>query len=436
MKNKNLKTEDLKKYASGALSDKEANRVERSLLEQPLYADAVEGFEAIKQDKIDLETTNNDLKNRLLGRVKVGKIAKTPTKIIPLWQSVSIAASVLLLIGLGLYLFNENTDNQAVSINQNPKKEDVAAKETESLKDEKSIDKTIIQPNAKPKSNAAPIINSDSYSDSEMANATIIESKSTITEEVLSEAPLTAAAPVEKPKPEEIRSRETKKEAEGNDKADLAKESAPPPMPRSSAEGSRLGGSMITGTVVDEDNEPLKGVAIYLKGTTKTAKTDEKGQFFMDGLRKGNSLIMNFNAMPTQEVFVNNSIVGKIIYSEDPNKLNKFEPKVKKVGDPQDLSNFIDTRPEFGWIMYQDYLKENTKMPAQALEKGIKGKVNIRFKVNEEGQISDLQITKSVGYGCDQEAIRLITEGPKWFPAFRYGKKTTVTKTVIIKFGE
>jgi TonB family protein len=432
MKNKKLiSTEELKKYASGKLLDKDANRVERSLLDQPLYADAVEGFEVIEQDKIDTNSVNIDLKNRLRERVQADKITHRPTKIIPIWQPISIAASVLLLIGLGFYLFNKNIDNQSVSIN-NPKSEKAKIASTQPLADSSFVDSREQSILSKSKKIDANNKEGDLKPITEIEANIISEKKTEIEKEDLAlnetPPPPPSAAPIEKPKQSEVRSREIVADKE------IAKEESaeatPPPSEASNA--GKLGGSTITGTVVDADKEPMQGVAIYLKGTTKSARTDEKGRFYIDGLRKGNALVLNFNDLPTQEFIVNNPTIGQIIYSENPN--SKFEPKITKKADPFNSNDFIDAKPEFGWAMYQDYLKENTKFPQQAIEKGIKGRVNVRFKINEEGQLSDFKITKSLGFGCDEEAIRVISAGPKWFPAFRYGKKTVSTATVTIKF--
>ena len=47
------------------------------------------------------------------------------------------------------------------------------------------------------------------------------------------------------------------------------------------------------------------------------------------------------------------------------------------------------------------------------------------------GNLSDFKIIKSLGYGCDEEAIRLIKEGPAWISAFKDGK--TISEEVKIK---
>lgn len=61
-----------------------------------------------------------------------------------------------------------------------------------------------------------------------------------------------------------------------------------------------------------------------------------------------------------------------------------------------------------GKATWQKLLKENLKYPAKALEKKIEGKVNISYEVNGNGKVLRPKVTKGIGYGCDEEAIRLV----------------------------
>ena len=72
---------------------------------------------------------------------------------------------------------------------------------------------------------------------------------------------------------------------------------------------------------------------------------------------------------------------------------------------------------------YLEYLRINLKKPKKAIENQIVGEVEVEFEINKIGEPSDFKITKSLGYGCDEEAIRLIKEGPKWLPK-TYGGNT------------
>ena len=50
----------------------------------------------------------------------------------------------------------------------------------------------------------------------------------------------------------------------------------------------------------------------------------------------------------------------------------------------------------------------NLRYPSEALINKIEGKVHLKYEVNEKGRIHSITIINSLGYGCDQEAIRII----------------------------
>lgn len=64
-----------------------------------------------------------------------------------------------------------------------------------------------------------------------------------------------------------------------------------------------------------------------------------------------------------------------------------------------------------------DYLKKHTNYPKTAEENGVRGSVAVTFTVNENGGLGDFKIVKKLGFGCDEEAIRTLREGPSWKPA-------------------
>ena len=68
------------------------------------------------------------------------------------------------------------------------------------------------------------------------------------------------------------------------------------------------------------------------------------------------------------------------------------------------------TRAEYpgGKIALSKYIKENLQYPKEALSKNIQGKVFLKYEVNEKGDVHNIFIINSLGYGCDEEAIRLV----------------------------
>jgi len=72
--------------------------------------------------------------------------------------------------------------------------------------------------------------------------------------------------------------------------------------------------------------------------------------------------------------------------------------------------------PGGGYKKLYQFFKDNMIYPQKAKKKQIEGRVVIRFTVNEDGSLSNFRILKSLGYGCDEEAIRLIKASAPWIP--------------------
>ena len=54
------------------------------------------------------------------------------------------------------------------------------------------------------------------------------------------------------------------------------------------------------------------------------------------------------------------------------------------------------------------FITENLQYPAQAIENSIEGTVYLEYFVDNVGTVSDETIIHGIGYGCDEEALRLV----------------------------
>jgi TonB family protein len=83
----------------------------------------------------------------------------------------------------------------------------------------------------------------------------------------------------------------------------------------------------------------------------------------------------------------------------------------------EEVSNYQAPLPERGRKAYNRYLKRSLKYPDAASENNIEGEVVLVLTINTFGSITNIDVAQSLGYGCDEEAIRLVREGPKWVAA-------------------
>jgi protein TonB len=80
------------------------------------------------------------------------------------------------------------------------------------------------------------------------------------------------------------------------------------------------------------------------------------------------------------------------------------------------------------------FLQRNLKYPSAAQRANLGGKVYVQFVVNIDGTTSDYKIINSVGYGCDEEALRVIKSVSRWEPKVLNGEKVSSVFTQGITF--
>jgi TonB family protein len=79
---------------------------------------------------------------------------------------------------------------------------------------------------------------------------------------------------------------------------------------------------------------------------------------------------------------------------------------------------------------YSNYLANNLKYPKDAVKANASGKVFIEVKIDAKGNLSNLKVLKSPGYGMGEEAVRVIKKSGKWIPA--KGKKGNIASTLTL----
>ena len=96
----------------------------------------------------------------------------------------------------------------------------------------------------------------------------------------------------------------------------------------------------------------------------------------------------------------------------------------------------VEQQPEFqgGQAAMYAWLGKNIKYPAAAQRANISGKVFVSFTVNTDGSITDAQVLKGLGFGTDEEAIRVVKSMPRWKPGKQSGRSVRVKYNLPISF--
>lgn len=95
-----------------------------------------------------------------------------------------------------------------------------------------------------------------------------------------------------------------------------------------------------------------------------------------------------------------------------------------------------DQMPQFpgGEREMMRFIKNNLRYPTGAQANNIQGTVILNFVVDREGKITNLKVVKGIGFGCDEESIKVMEKMPLWSPGKQRGQTVPVSFTMPIRF--
>ncbi|MDJ1500868.1 TonB family protein [Xanthocytophaga agilis] len=126
-----------------------------------------------------------------------------------------------------------------------------------------------------------------------------------------------------------------------------------------------------------------------------------------------------------KELYKNGLLIKGVRYEEDGQK-NVYE---STFDSGEIMPEFPGGIAEFG-----KFISTNIIYPDQARANHISGKVFVGFVVGADGFVSDITITKGLGYGCDEEVIRMLKLMPRWLPGIQSGRAVPVKYSLPITF--
>lgn len=109
--------------------------------------------------------------------------------------------------------------------------------------------------------------------------------------------------------------------------------------------------------------------------------------------------------------------------------------------DKNGVYNRTEVSPAYpgGHNALEDYFNNNIEYPETAIDNNSEGTVDVQFVVDENGKVSNARVIgKTLGNGLDEEAVRVVSDMPKWTPGKAKGKdvKTRIVLPVTYKMEE
>jgi TonB family protein len=104
--------------------------------------------------------------------------------------------------------------------------------------------------------------------------------------------------------------------------------------------------------------------------------------------------------------------------------------------DKNGVYQIVEEMPQYlgGEQALLKYVSDNITYPQEAKDKEIQGRVFVSFVIEKDGSVNEVKVLRSIGGGCDEEAVRVIKGMPKWKPGKQEGKPVRVSYMMPINF--
>lgn len=425
---------DIERYLSGELTPAEMHELEKKALNDPFLAEALEGASSISSNefKRDLQALRRQLHTNTKRNGGMKLSWNYPLRIAAVFLLIAISAHIVVLLTQAP---KSDEGNLAFKDSRQPRLHDSVKTEPPSeILEEKSDAAESVQgtkediPSPEVQSTrreAGPGPGEEAALEDEIPTEKI-ESKPAETENVPQSADEFLS--LDQQTDNEIQSareQQVSTPMSGKIREEIAK----------SAPAKKQESKVVTGQVVDfEDGTPIPGVNVSVKGTSIGTVTDIEGSYKITLPDPTQSLVFSFTGFSDQEIPVPEDQILNVQLSSDVSQLSEVVVEGYMEGKKLEGVTWDLARPAGGYKAYYQYLERNLTYPPQALDNRIEGKVTVRFAVDTTGQLSDFRVVRSLGYGCDEEVIRLVKEGPAWSPTKRNNEPVIGRVKVKVKF--
>lgn len=407
----------LQRRIAGETGADEERRLSKQAADDPFLQDALEGLDAFP------EGDHAARLERLQGRLQARSRRR---RIVPLFiQRAAAAVVVLGLFGLGWWLLSDgkgempgpDAPQAIVTPPAAPSEPGPLADHTLPATGEKT------SPPAPPPSRRETLPNTSGPPVSpQPEDIAAVEKPATVmpadTQGHAAVAEWAEAAPAPEPKKESIASPKTADaDIAKTQPARAATQAAPPATPAPS------GFRVITGKISDGDTgEPLIGASVLLQGTPQGTVTDFDGSFRLQIPEKEADarLVISYTGYENKVVEVGDRQKLNVQLGESMAALSEVVVvgggrKLRKADRSASVRSFsMDVQPKGGWDALEQHISTNRRMPVQAIANGISGEVLVEFSVTTKGKLRSFKVVEPLGFGCDEEAVRLLQTGPAW----------------------
>jgi len=416
--NSPVSEQELLDYLEGKTKGVEANRIEKHILSSAFEEEAFEGLSEhpVNQIKEDFHTLRERLgRKQIYHQPGFMNIAATITFLIAAFGSIWFVVNNALP---GNEISMKSTEEPLMS-------EEMVVADSSATQPEETVDLEPLVAESEPivaedqeDVQELPVAEEVAEEDTELEPADIADSESDQAGDIAVAGQLAfndqeneitepeAVSPVEAEVP--VSNDQVGATADDLPESEQAKKSLAAPSQARSAVTTEEA-QAVRGTVYyREDGEPLIGIQVSGDGMRTVSELN--GQFELTGIGIGSILSFSGQGLVSKEVSIENNEPVNVVLAPAATA-----QKAVIIG----YDNIVNKSPEpiNGRNAFREYVSSSLQYPEEASSQQIEGVVVLKVTISSDGTINNIEVKKSLSASCDQEAVRLIEEGPKWSPA-------------------
>ena len=99
--------------------------------------------------------------------------------------------------------------------------------------------------------------------------------------------------------------------------------------------------------------------------------------------------------------------------------------------------SLLEAKPRFqdGDVgQFSHWVNENLKYPQKAVKDSLQGRVTLQFTIEKDGSVTDVRVLRGCAPILDEEAVRVVSQSPKWTPGYVKGEPVRVVFNFPVVF--
>lgn len=401
---------DIQRYHSGGMSPQEMHLLEKAALDDPFLADALEGYALTPTPVQDIA----EIRERLRQKTDTRKVVPLFTR----YPWMRAAAIILFVVGAGLLAWQLSfSPKGGIAIQQPAAVEEAPRSAPSSDVNAYPTDSVLAPP--------VSTINEDAREDrvaKENPSAPLNRSTLPATPSQSRPATVTSAPARSLPMAAEQKEEAALKRDAGN--KETARNNEPSYRQRNvqAAENNaspQQAYNYYNGRVVDAQSNAVPFATISNTRDRNVIMTDKDGFFTLKSSDSTIDATVSAPGFEVNSLQLENSRSNTVVMKENAGALQEVvvtsaygNQKKRETMQTQKITDTLE--PAEGWPYFDDYIARSLEARSDQELQSIDGEVRLSFEVNRNGEPVNIRVVKSLCPRCDEEAIRLLKEGPKW----------------------